>query len=131
MTRFNPAFVRLRSGLLMLALLAVVLRGLVPMGFMPAAHAEAGTPFVICSGTDIQTIYLDEDGQPAPADASHDASSPCVFAFAPLAFEPFLPDMVPVAVAETSVPGAAILATARPLAALLPWAARAPPAFIA
>ncbi len=131
MIRFNPALTSLRSSLLLLALVAVILRGLVPMGFMPDLHHEAGTPLVICSGTDIQTIYLDQNGDPAPADTAHDTSSACVFAFAPLAFEPVLPEIVQVEFEISVVPVAVILATSVPSFELRPYSSRAPPASIA
>ncbi len=131
MIRFSPALTRLRSSLLMLALLAVVLRGLVPLGFMPDLQREAGTPFVICSGTDIQTIYLDQDGNPAPQNSQHENSTPCVFAFAPLAFKPFLPQITQVGFEPISLPAALILVTEIQAPELSPYSSRAPPSPIA
>lgn len=127
MIRFTPALTRLRAGLLLLALVAVVLRGLVPMGFMPGSSQEAGTALVICSGVDTQTIYLDENGQPAKPGEAHDKSNPCVFSFAPLAFKPFLPEIVQIAFDPVRPPVSLILATTQRALSASPYSSRAPP----
>ncbi len=127
MIRLSPALTRLRASLLLLALIAVVLRGLVPMGFMPGLHQEAGTTLVICSGVDTQTIYLDENGNPAKPGDAHDKSNPCEFSFAPLAFKPFLPEIVQVAFDPAPPAVSLILATAYGEISLSPYSSRAPP----
>ena len=127
MIRFISALTRLRAALLLLALVAIVVRGLVPIGFMPGSQQEAGTTLVICSGVDTQTIYLDENGQPATPDDAHDKSSPCVFSFAPLAFEPFLPEIVQIAFDPVPVPVSLILATEQGSLSSSPYSSRAPP----
>lgn len=60
-----------------IALAALLLRALVPVGWMPTA--EAGTPFVICS-VNGQTQHA-PDGQKLPDDSAHHQT--CAFAAAP------------------------------------------------
>ena len=55
-----------RLVLLQLALVAMVLRALIPAGWMPAAGGQ-GTGLVICTGQGLVTIQLGPDGKPLPA----------------------------------------------------------------
>ncbi|HUO89038.1 MAG TPA: hypothetical protein VMU08_07680 [Rhizomicrobium sp.] len=65
-----------RSIAVSLALCAMVLRALLPDGWMPAANAaEAGTPFVICS------VDGAHHGK-APGDTQQRTHAPCAFAAA-------------------------------------------------
>ncbi len=110
-----------------IALLAMLLRAVLPAGWMPAAITGANaSPFVICT--------VDGPLHSAPAKPSHDhdrATSPCVFASAaPLSS----PDMT--IAAPTPMQFASQIAFA-PLQDTIiaaphfrPNAARAPPAFI-
>jgi hypothetical protein len=66
-----------------LLLAALVLRGMIPVGFMPdaAALAKGVFPIAICSNGLEQTILVDEDGAPVkPPPAAHHADAPCLFA---------------------------------------------------
>jgi hypothetical protein len=67
---------------LMLAALAIVMKVLIPPGFMTAASASGGFPLVLCTGHGPVTLDSPVPGHPAkqvPADKpSHDP--PCVFA---------------------------------------------------
>ena len=66
-----------RSVALSLALCAMVLRALLPDGWMPAANAaETGAPFVICS---IDGAHHDGN---APANTQQRTHAPCSFAAA-------------------------------------------------
>ena len=69
-----------RSIAVSLALCAMLLRALLPDGWMPAANAAAaGTPFVICS------VDADHHGGKAPGDTQQRTHAPCAFAaMAPL-----------------------------------------------
>lgn len=60
-----------------IALAALLLRALVPVGWMPAATAQ--TPFVICSING--PVQHAPDGQKLPDDAAHHQT--CAFAAAP------------------------------------------------
>ena len=66
----------LKSGAVHLALLAMVLRAVLPAGWMPAAITSANaSPFVIC------TMDGPLHSAPAKPSSNHDtASAPCVFA---------------------------------------------------
>ena len=67
-----------RSAAVQIALLAMLLRAVLPAGWMPAAVTSANaSPFVICT--------MDGPLHSAPTKPSHDhdrATSPCVFASA-------------------------------------------------
>ncbi len=78
-----------------IALAALLLRALVPIGWMPAAEA-AGTPFVICSVNG--PAQHAPDGQKLPDDSAHHQT--CAFAAAPHLAK--TPDVV--ALAEPSLP---------------------------
>lgn len=67
-----------------LALAAMALRALLPVGFMPSpADAGLKTPLVICTMAGPATLWLDAAGKPAKPDPeSHGAPghAPCAFA---------------------------------------------------
>jgi hypothetical protein len=112
-----------RSIALSLALCAMVLRALLPDGWMPAANAaESGTPFVICSvdGTH-------HDGK-APADSQQRTHAPCAFAAAAPLSPPSLAAVITRAFGDVTVV-AHNVHTAPLIAApaYRPNAARAPP----
>jgi hypothetical protein len=102
-----------RRALIVLALLAVLVRGVVPVGAMPAALSSQGSdgswPIVICASGFSKTIWLDENGNkvdpPAGEESAH-LSSPC--AFCGLAVG--LPDHAPV-IASALVETIAVAAT--------------------
>jgi len=68
----------MRSVFLTLALLALVLKVLVPQGFMVSNKGE-GFPLVICTGHGVQTVAAaNHDGSKAPLQKKSDV--PCAFA---------------------------------------------------
>lgn len=66
-----------RIGFAALVILAVLLRALIPAGFMPE-NAAGKMAITICHGADLQTIYVD-----APAKPGKPTKTEC--AFAPIA----------------------------------------------
>jgi len=77
MIRFKNRF---SSVLMTLALLALLVRSLVPLGFMPGQSAHGTYPLVICSGYGPVTIHVPADKIPQqPGHESHD-NMPCSFA---------------------------------------------------
>lgn len=75
MSRPVTRIIRLASiTFVLLALLGIMVRSLIPTGFMPE-FSQAGTAFVICSGIEMKTVYLDENGQPV----EHKVEAPCDF----------------------------------------------------
>jgi len=116
-----------RSIALSLALCAMVLRALLPDGWMPAANAaEAGAPFVICS-VDGTTHH----GGKAPGDTQQRTHAPCAFAAA----APLSPPSSAAGIARSfdDVTVIARFVSAAPLVSApdyRPNAARAPPASV-
>jgi hypothetical protein len=91
-----------RRAFTMLALLAVMVRGVVPVGAMPAALSANGPdgswPVVICASGFSKTIWLDENGNkvdPPPGEEAAHISSPCAFCGLTVGF----PDHAPVILA--------------------------------
>jgi|GEM_PF-2760886 len=92
-----------RSVAVSLALCAMVLRALLPDGWMPAPAASAA-PFVICSMDGIHT------GGKQPADPAHErAHAPCAFAAA----APLSPPLVAIMAVPVSQPVERLALTAR------------------
>lgn len=118
--------VRCKSLLAVLALIFLI-RALVPVGFMPDFSGQH--PIQICSGTELKTIMVDDNGTPSPV--NHE-KSPCSYAFLSSslfeasahvpAFE------VPVLIVAVTPPTILALDTQR---YLLSPPARAPPSLIA
>jgi hypothetical protein len=115
-----------KSAAVHFALLAMLLRAVLPAGWMPAAISNAdASPFVICT--------MDGPLHSAPAKPSHDhdrATSPCVFASAaPLSS----PDAAIVALAPaqhvSQIAFAPLRETIITAPHFRPNPARAPPAF--
>lgn len=71
----------------MLFLLGIVVRGLIPAGFMPDMTQQAATPIVICAGVDHKIIYVDDSGQPVPDQnqGGADGDGHCAFSLVGLA----------------------------------------------
>lgn len=59
-------------------LLVFAIRAAVPAGFMPDMHSASGDWITICSGVDVKTIHVDENGQPIE-ELSSDAVCPFSF----------------------------------------------------
>lgn len=121
----------LRFAAIHLALAAMVLRALLPAGWMPGA--SAGTPLVVCTMNGPQQIVLGADGkplkhQPSQDDARHHEM--CPFAAAATLATPSAP-------ATPALPGYAVLIPQRLANGYLaasaqrhtPQSPRAPPAF--
>lgn len=80
---------RRRRTLALLVLPALLLRALLPPGFMPAAHGGFGFALTICPGHGLVAMLGDPaagDTTPAPAGSHHDA--PCAFAAAAAGLAP-------------------------------------------
>lgn len=62
-------------------LLALMLRVIVPAGYMPDFSAASDGMFkvVICTANGMQTVSLDEDGQPVPDQSTGHVDQPCAF----------------------------------------------------
>lgn len=60
-----------------LALFLFILRAAIPVGFMPdiGALANGAVEIVICTPEGLQTLRVDQDGQPLPDDGKQPASS--------------------------------------------------------
>lgn len=124
---------RSRSRVLaVIALAAMMLRALLPDGWMPASSASAGTLLTICTMNGPVRVAVGEDGQPQKQPAKHDSRSheTCPFAAA----QHFA---APVSVPSVALPSLAFLSPyanvadtafgARDLYA--PQSPRGPPAF--
>lgn len=114
MTGIHRAWRTTRLGLVQLALLAMVLRALIPAGWMPA-QAGQGTGLVICTGQGLVTIQVGPDGKPLPAhpgdqDQTHHH------------------DVCPFAAAAHLAPPAIVAALGAPSALAMGNAQRIPPA---
>jgi hypothetical protein len=71
-----------QSAFLLFALVAVAIRSVVPVGWMPGTSAE-GTPIVLCTAQGLVEVFLDDDGKPIDSSKSHEATqheAPCIFA---------------------------------------------------
>jgi hypothetical protein len=115
-----------KSAAVQIALLAMLLRAVLPAGWMPAAIASAdASPFVICT--------MDGPLHSAPAEPGHDhdrATSPCVFASAAPLASPDIAIAAPTPTLRVSQivfgsPNQTIITAPH----FRPNAARAPPAF--
>jgi hypothetical protein len=121
-----------RLAVIHLALAALMLRALLPAGWMPSASASAGSFITICTMDGFAKIALGADGQPlkhtpAPDDGrSHDV---CPFAAAPhfATAPPPLAISTPYTVAAFAQAPRAFFA-ARAIAHYAPQSPRAPPA---
>ena len=122
---------RIRFAAVQLALAAMLLRALLPAGWMPNPVASVDAPFVICSMDGPVHISLGADGQPLKQlpdqnnDLGHDT---CPFAAASHLAPPTLASALaqPSSTASTP-PMAAHLASAERLARYTPQSPRAPP----
>lgn len=111
------------SWLARLLVATVVLRALVPVGFMPdLSRLASGTiQLVICTGTGSKLVTLDENGKPVPAKSSAHADQACPFAGSVLTA---LPQHGGLALSHPQAPAAADLGD---LATVLPPARAGPP----
>lgn len=121
----------LRFAAVHLALAAMVLRALLPAGWMPGA--SAGTPLVVCTMNGLEQIVLGADGKPLKHQPSQDGAlhhEMCPFAAAAHLASPSAP-------AEPALPGYAIFRSqdvasnyvATGAQRHAPQSPRAPPAF--
>jgi hypothetical protein len=114
-----------RHAIAWVALVALLLRGLIPAGFMPRpAHSAADAHLIICTGEGARLILGDQGGAPLNSSLEH---KPCIFApVSPLAEAPQIPlfafaqlDVRSILFPVTTAPSARVLSLAH--------AARAPP----
>jgi hypothetical protein len=121
----------LRFAAIHLALAAMVLRALLPAGWMPGA--SAGTPLVVCTMNGIERIVLGADGkplkhQPSQDDARHHEM--CPFAAASHLASPSTPAVPALPgyafLGSRDIPSTYVVAGAQRHA---PQSPRAPPAF--
>lgn len=78
---------------LVAALLALGLRLMAPVGWMPVASAN-GVMFTLCSGSGEQKVTFGKDGQPVVPDTGAAHSGPCAFAGMGTPALPDLPHVV-------------------------------------
>jgi hypothetical protein len=96
-------------GAVMLAALAILLRVLIPAGWMPATGD--GFAITLCTGSGVMTGWIDKDGSVHKGERDHGGKidHPCAFAGLGAAFD--LPTLVPPALpplaAATAIVGAA------------------------
>jgi hypothetical protein len=115
----------------MLALAAMLLRALIPVGWMPSSQIAQGTPIVICTQYGQAHVLVDSEGRRPPAPSDHENSGrthpPCAFAsIATLALPVIALAALPVLVeVETGPHLAGRSAPQVPPPA--PWQSRAPP----
>lgn len=87
--------------------LAFFLQAMIPLGFMPNANAaDNTTALVICSGPDLKTIYVDQNGKPVQHQEKMNDSSQCPYSTL-TTFNPpadFTVSPVPVVYGEASLP---------------------------
>lgn len=118
-----------------LALLAMVVRALIPAGYMVAPAGQGRSVAVtLCSAHGAQTLFLDLDtGDFAPKKSgvpskTAGGDAPCVFAMASALAEPGTPAALPAALptGPTFVPTSVWTSPGRGLAAPPPWATGPP-----
>jgi hypothetical protein len=128
-----------RKVLAAVLLIAAMLRGLMPTGFMPAIAADGSFEIVICSSSGLKTISVTPGGEPVPSAAQQsdrqnsDGSSvqqPCVFGGLADAVSLGLP-LIPIRHASlgTDVGSADIAFLLPPYSGGPPLGAQAPPHF--
>ena len=126
-TDMTSTLIRLRTrrrSAILAVLLGVVLRGLIPSGFMPS-HSDGGLTITVCSGTTSYSVELPTGGE-YDGGAKFSAAHACVFA-APMP-EDALPSTEPGTRAPT--PETRLLASnsAGAAARVAPLSAPPPPA---
>jgi hypothetical protein len=87
----------IRNAATAFALAAMVLRALLPAGWMPATTGAHGTTFVICTMNGPKRVTLpDAPVKKQPQQPDDRGSGPCPFGVAGLAFAPPVPVALPV-----------------------------------
>jgi len=84
-------------------------------------HAPAVTQAVVCSGSMVVTVWLDQDGQPVPAEIV------CPDCLAKSIAEPFVPRMARLMSRDMPLRATSLRAREASLARSDAWHARAPP----
>jgi len=117
-----------------IALAVMLMRALLPAGWMPNPTASADSPFVICTMDGPVQAVLGPDGQPLkqqPDQNNDRGHEVCPFAAAPHLAAPTLASaLAPPSSVELTMPTAAYLASAESLARYTPQSPRAPPSFV-
>jgi len=83
--RHHPRLAAVKAVAMHLALAGMLVRALLPAGWMPSASPGAGSPLVICTGTGLVQITLDSKGhavQGKPAKDDGQTHQVCPFAAA-------------------------------------------------
>ena len=126
----TPASFR-RSATVALALAAMLFRGVLPVGWMPADARDSGTPIVICTVSGPVHLHLGNDGRPLEKKTSHNdggRAEMCPFAGAPQLATLAAPAAAPGAIIVAArVPSPARADTRRDRARFSPHSPRAPP----
>jgi hypothetical protein len=120
--------IRSRRDIVWLALAALVLRCLVPPGFMPEAHPDQrGFRMVLCSGAGTVTLTVDADGVPIESGSHVADSRSCPFSAVAFAAAPPAPPLGFLALAQ-AVPDPLPVSLPPPQPVLAgPLGPRAPP----
>jgi hypothetical protein len=113
-----------RFGAVLLLLVAVLVRGLIPAGFMPGRLAD-GAPIVICTGAGTQVLHAKSPAAPSRGPRHHEACAFAGLAAAPAPPAQAAPERVAFVVEAAATATALQEAHAPPRHR--PQAARAPP----
>lgn len=120
----------MRFALRYLLLFALLMRALVPVGYMPAAAADGhGLSLVICNGSgELQAIALDDQGNPVPPKSEKSSHEPCAFAGHVALSAPSFDAAILMHIVEADrVPVVALGVVRPPVRAGPPLGSRAPP----
>jgi hypothetical protein len=119
MTRRDPtASIALSLGLVA-ALLALCLRLMAPVGWMPVASGN-GVMFTLCSGSGEQQVTFGKDGKPSTPDNGASHGGPCAFSGIGTPALPDLPPSVALQIFAIFI-ALGLAATQRPRLAAVAW----------
>lgn len=68
----------LHSALLLAGLMALLVRAMIPAGYMPEGRG-AGWLMTLCTGDGVQAVLVDADGTPVEPDGPADTAPSCAF----------------------------------------------------
>jgi hypothetical protein len=125
---------RIRLAGVHIALAAMLLRALLPAGWMPNPTPSTGPAIVICTMDAATHLALESDGQPLkhPPDQNNDRShETCPFAAVPHLAAPAGASVLPLpSLAASAAPDATHVHLTNGLALYTPQSPRAPPSFV-